>query len=255
MEHRPRTVAIATAQTLALVAFAGLMAAFVVQLVTSLRAPAHVLVVLAVALPAYLLTDALSGVVHWFLDRFLSEDAPVIGRWLVYPFREHHRDPLAMTRHGFVELNGNNAVPLVPVLAAAVWLGPRWGDGLGATALRGSVAVFALAIFATNQFHYWAHAPRRPRLVAWLQARGLILAPAHHAAHHVPPFAGSYCITAGWMNHLFDRFRLLERCERVLVAAGVPRAPAGAGGRTRASACNPPDPRPMSGLGDRHREP
>ena len=62
------------------------------------------------ALLGYLAGDLMSGVVHWFCDTFFEEDTPLIGRVLILPFREHHRDPLAMTRHGFAEIAGNRFV-------------------------------------------------------------------------------------------------------------------------------------------------
>jgi plasmanylethanolamine desaturase len=56
---------------------------------------------LAVA-AGYLAADLASGLVHWFCDRFFEQDTPLIGRVLIHPFREHHREPRAMVRHGFL---------------------------------------------------------------------------------------------------------------------------------------------------------
>jgi len=163
----------------------------------------------------WLAADLLSGLVHWFCDRFFEETSPVIGHVLIAPFREHHRDPLAMTRHGFLELTGNSCAGLLPVLlAAAATTGGILAD---ATIVAGAVAVGA-----TNFFHKWAHAPAVPRAVAWLQAQHLILAPAHHAGHHRAGHAGRYCVTAGWLNGLVDGLGVFRRLERWLTAVGVP---------------------------------
>src|SRR5689334_6658220 len=61
--------------------------------------------VLTAVLLGYLAADLVSGLVHWAADTWGSTDLPVIGPAVLAPFREHHRDQLAITRHGFVETN------------------------------------------------------------------------------------------------------------------------------------------------------
>lgn len=172
---------------------------------------------LLLALPlGYLLADFLSGCAHWFCDTFFDEKTPVIGALLIAPFREHHHDPQAITRHGFLELNGNSALALVPLLAWMWWRGDGAGAGFAATLAQATVVFAALALLATNQLHRWAHEPSPPAAVRWLQRRGLILRPEHHARHHAPPHEGAYCITAGWLNAPLDRVQFFARCERML---------------------------------------
>jgi plasmanylethanolamine desaturase len=168
----------------------------------------------------YLLADLVSGLAHWFGDRFFEEDTPVIGPLFIEPFRVHHRDPLAMTRHSVLELLGNSALLSLPVLAV-VWWGP------GSLFVDALIVAFTAAAIATNQFHAWAHAPRRPRVAGWLQARGLILSRTRHARHHRRGHDHAYCMTTGWLNRWTDDWRLFVALERVLRALGVPatRAP------------------------------
>src|SRR5258707_1191647 len=75
------------------------------------------LTVLFAALVGCIATDFAAGLAHWFCDTFFEEDTPVIGPYLIGPFREHHRDPLAMTAHGFLEVNGNSCLILIPFVA------------------------------------------------------------------------------------------------------------------------------------------
>jgi ubiquitin-conjugating enzyme E2 variant len=151
-----------------------------------------------------LAADFLSGVVHWFCDRFFAEDTPIVGRVLIGPFRAHHMDPEGIVRHGLLELHGNSCMPVIASLAAARWTLPEPAHA-GPLVLHAGLLVFALAALATNQFHRWAHDDRAPRFARWLQETGVILSAERHARHHRGSFDQSYCMTTGWLNPLLDR--------------------------------------------------
>ena len=168
------------------------------------------------------IADFFTGFAHWFGDSFFEEESPVIGPVLIQPFREHHRDPLAMTHHGLLELMGNSALLLSPVLAAAWWWRPG-GTGWPGVLVGSALVTFASAALLTNLFHRWAHAaPNVPALVARLQAWGVILAPDHHATHHAPPHLIGYCVTSGWVNRFTDAAGVFRALERFGSACGLP---------------------------------
>lgn len=169
----------------------------------------------------YLAADLGSGTVHWFFDTWLSARTPVLGSMFVRPFREHHVDPLAITRHDFVETNGSNCLATLPLLLGALALDPAAG-GLARAGVVFIVSL-SLGVFATNQFHSWAHRAENPRWIRLLQRSGLVLRPEHHALHHRAPYLSHYCITTGWMNpllHHIGYFRALERA--ITRLTGVP---------------------------------
>ena len=155
----------------------------------------------------------MSGLIHWFCDRFFRADTPVLGPLLIRPFREHHRDPEAMTRHGLLELHGNSCIPVIAALAVVHLFA---GDGTGPVRLGFDLWLwfFLVATVATNQFHMWAHASSVPAGVCWLQRKGAILSPERHARHHNDHFDRSYCITSGLLNPLLDRIDFFGSLER-----------------------------------------
>ncbi|MFO1478963.1 MAG: fatty acid desaturase CarF family protein [Turneriella sp.] len=69
-----------------------------------------------VALAAWGAADFVSGLVHFLADTYGSVNTPLLGKTFIFPFREHHVDPLAITRHGFLETNGANSIISLPVL-------------------------------------------------------------------------------------------------------------------------------------------
>ena len=163
-----------------------------------------VMAALAAALVAWAISDLLSGLVHWAFDTFGSIHTPLIGPAFIRPFREHHADPLAITRHDFVEINGSNCLACSPLLVAASWM------PLEAPILVGAQAVMlftALGVLATNQCHKWAHMEpaRVPAPVRWAQRAGLVLSREHHQLHHSAPFDSHFCTSNGWLNAPLNR--------------------------------------------------
>jgi ubiquitin-conjugating enzyme E2 variant len=170
-----------------------------------------------VALPGgYVAADLMSGIVHWLADRFGTPATPVLGKLIIQPFRDHHADPLGITRHDFIDVNGGNCIVLMPAIMGVVVMAPAAGQGWPAVLLTAGMLSFSLAIIGTNQFHRWAHSENRPAWVRWLQRHRLILSAEHHALHHTSPFATHYCITTGWMNAPLERLDVFVRAERLL---------------------------------------
>ena len=169
-----------------------------------------------------LAADFASGIVHWTADTWGRESLPVVGIRFLRPFRIHHANPDDLCERDFVDCNGDVALLVCPLLLGS-WLVPLESELLGATSVF--AAVFGAATLPTNQVHQWAHLPRPPGFVAWLQRRGWILSRAAHQRHHAPPYTASYCITTGWCNRGLDRLGFFRAAERVIARATglVPR--------------------------------
>src|SRR3954467_9520930 len=161
----------------------------------------------------FVAADFVSGFVHWAADTWGAPEWPVVGKALIRPFREHHVDQKEITRHDFIETNGNNCFISVPAAVVAALLPVH-----GAIGLFAGVTIFSLclAILGTNQFHKWAHMDAPPRAVRLLQRAGLVLPPEHHVVHHTAPYAKYYCITVGWLNEALFRLRFFQTLEKLI---------------------------------------
>jgi len=162
------------------------------------------LVALAAALCAWAASDLLSGLVHWGFDTYGSVHTPFIGPVFIRPFREHHFDPLAITRHDFVETNGSNCLACSPLLVAASWMPLEIALWIGVQAF---MLFTALGVLATNQCHKWAHMDEAatPAIARWAQRAGLVLSREHHQLHHKAPFDSHFCTSNGWLNAPLNR--------------------------------------------------
>ena len=199
-------------ETSASVVFAFLALWSALRLAAAIDSAERVALVAACALAAWIAIDFLTGLAHWAFDTWGDLDTPFIGPWFIRPFREHHVDPRAMTRHDFVETNGSCCLAALPVLGAALCL-PL--DDHAAVGVQALVLFAALGTPMSNQCHKWAHTSPKQlgRLARALQRARLALSPAQHHRHHADPHDSHYCVASGWLNAPLDAigfFRALE---------------------------------------------
>ena len=176
------------------------------------------------AVAGYLGADFISGFVHWAGDTWGSPNIPILGRNFIRPFRHHHVDPKAITKHDFIATNGNNCMTtLVAVMPAS--LVQVEVDEFLAPFFLWFVAFLTAAVFGTNQFHKWAHLDAPPWPIRLLQRWNLVLGPNHHDIHHTAPYEAYYCITVGWLNRPLHAIRFFPRLERLItrVTGVLPR--------------------------------
>ncbi|XP_023020799.1 plasmanylethanolamine desaturase Kua [Leptinotarsa decemlineata] len=185
--------------------------------------------VVVAAFCGILSADFGSGLVHWGADTWGSVDLPLIGKNFLRPFREHHIDPTSITRHDFIETNGDNFAVAIPFLGLMVWDFLTLSKEDVQNRFTWYCYIFLLAIFVamTNQIHKWSHTYfGLPSWVVFLQEYRIILPRRHHRIHHVAPHETYFCITTGWLNWPMEKLRFWSALETVIEAAtGIkPRA-------------------------------
>lgn len=174
-------------------------------------------IIAAATFAGYVGADLGSGLVHWGFDTWGSIYTPVLGKAFIRPFREHHFDEKAITRHDFIETNGNNCLVALPVLALALIPTPGHGAPIG-TFLSTFLLFVCVGTMATNQIHKWSHQDNPSPFIATLQRWHVILPPEHHSIHHKPPHETHYCITTGWLNPVLRSIGFFTTAERVITA-------------------------------------
>ncbi len=154
--------------------------------------------------------DFVSGLVHWLADSFGRKSWPFLGTGFIRPFREHHDDPTDITKHDFIEVNGNSAVCILLFLPFVATAQALAGPQLSAWISVWTIA-FTATIFMTNQIHSWAHSAEVNPFVGFLQKHRIILNPDDHEIHHTPPHDSYFCISFGWCNPILKRLKFFER--------------------------------------------
>lgn len=201
----------------ATLAFLSLEALVLIKLAQDFATPAQVvgtpltiMIFCGLLVLGYLTADFISGFVHFLGDNFGNEKTPFFGPAYILPFRIHHVNPTDITKHGFFATNGNNSLVSLPPLTLFYLVLPT--QNIFAYFFLSYVFAVLLGIFATNQFHKWAHFEQvKSPVIRWLQKSRLILSRDHHQIHHTSPYDRYYCITVGWLNRPLEKVGLFEK--------------------------------------------
>lgn len=180
-----------TAERLGLLTFLGSLAWWIPG-AQELSLPAHGFSMLV----GFFLADWFSGIVHWSCDHLGTRETPFWGE-IVRGFRDHHDDPMEITRIPLSENLGYSAIAGTIVF----WI---FSASLGVNWITFWFLFFA---FLSNLFHRWSHFPARqkPWWMKRLQKAGILLRPEEHSTHHREPFRVNYCILSGWANGITNR--------------------------------------------------
>lgn len=162
------------------------------------------------------LADIISGLIHWFEDRYGNPKWPVLGH-TIRANQEHHFRPRAFLEGSF--LSRNREVFVI----GALFLAGFWVTGT-LNLFTGSAVLFGM--FA-NEFHRAAHrSPKENgRLITALQKTGLAQSFQHHAAHHRQGKDTHYCVVTNYTNPILERVGFFPALERIVKATTgrVPR--------------------------------
>lgn len=162
------------------------------------------------------LADIISGLIHWFEDRYGNPKWPVLGH-TIRANQEHHFRPRAFLEGSF--LSRNREVFVI----GALFLAGFWVTGT-LNLFTGSAVLFGM--FA-NEFHRAAHrSPKENgRLITALQKTGLAQSFQHHAAHHRQGKDTHYCVVTNYTNPILERIGFFPALERIVKATTgqVPR--------------------------------
>lgn len=153
------------------------------------------------------LADFISGVFHWFEDRYGNPKWPILGH-TIRENQQHHHTPRSFLNGTL--LTRNREVWLIGLGFLTVFWSVGWLN-----LVSGSAVVFGM--FA-NEIHASAHrSPKENgRLITALQKTGLIQSHRHHAAHHRCGKDSHYCVMTNHLNPVLERVQFFQTLERIV---------------------------------------
>lgn len=145
-----------------------------------------------------LLADFVTGFVHWLEDSFWSLDTPILGKWIVAPNLDHHKNGQAFLNKSWLQSSWDLLLVGCFMLFSAYALGR----------MNWEICLFAIIIINANQIHKWAHITRyenKPRLIGYLQKLYILQRTSHHGQHHRKPNNSHYCTVTNVLNPILDK--------------------------------------------------
>ena len=126
-------------------------------------------------IPAYIVADFLSGIIHWFGDTYSGYGL----EFLFESFIEHHEFPTVMCQRDYFQISFDSYLFYLVVRAMGV-----------RTPFSSFLALF---IIHANYFHRECHKLNKTNLFfTFTQKYGLTLPPKLHHVHHTSPFNRYY---------------------------------------------------------------
>lgn len=164
--------------------------------------------VVAYVVSAWLAADLITGVVHWWEDRYGDPAWPILGAYVVAPNIRHHTDQREFLAGGYWQRNWTTIVPAgvasIGFLAAGLWW---WA---------------LVAAFSTqaNEIHGWAH-QRCSRPIRGLQLLGVLSSQEGHSRHHRAPFSTDFCVLTDFTNSVLGAVGFWRGLEAVVGMVGI----------------------------------
>ena len=154
-------------------------------------------------LVCWLITDFISGFIHWFEDTYLTPTGlGWLDKTIIEPNIEHHRHPSHILEGGYWQTNGVSVVLALTVGLGLSFVGFYW-----------QLVFIVIVASQLNQIHKWAHNPSPPMVVKFCQNLGILQSLKQHGKHHIKPYDKSYCTLTNWLNPILNKINLWRKLE------------------------------------------
>lgn len=157
----------------------------------------------------YLISDLLSGLLHWVEDNYFSENTFLLGELVIRPNIIHHYYPRYFTRFSWWHTSRDLVLIGLGIIALYYWL---------CGTLTWQLLLFVFITSNANYIHKCAHrsAKENGRVIYTLQRLGIILRPNNHNKHHTDPKQSYYCAVGNLLNPILEYIKFWRFLEHVI---------------------------------------
>lgn len=155
-----------------------------------------------------MIADFFTGLFHWLEDTYGTPDIPIVGKYVIAPNIDHHKNPGNLgTQGSFFTRTRISFLLTAPIILLFYFFGH----------LTWHVWVIAGLTAIGNQVHAFAHgACKKNKVLKFLHKFKIIQTPKNHAKHHVPPFDKDFCVLTNFVNPILETIRFWKIIEILL---------------------------------------
>lgn len=160
-----------------------------------------------------LITDLLTGTVHWWEDAYGNPNWKYLGKSVVIPNIEHHKTP-----RGFFKGNFVDRIKLSLIIAIILGIIFYFLDVINWQ------VIFCLAYGSlANEIHAITHRTDKEngKIICALQKIGLIQSRRMHGLHHTSPYDINYCVLTNYLNPILNKIGFWQKIETAISFFGI----------------------------------
>lgn len=160
-----------------------------------------------------LVSDFVTGIVHWWEDAYGNPDWKLLGKAIVIPNIEHHQYPRKFLKRSFisrVKISFFFAF-IIGCLTAIFWQ-LKWEH------------IFILVYSSlANEFHAISHRSDKENgiLIGLFQKIGIIQSRKMHGHHHQSPYNVNYCVLTNYLNPILNTIHFWDGIEKLINLLGI----------------------------------
>jgi|688.fasta_scaffold02596_11 hypothetical protein len=157
---------------------------------------------------AFFLAELISGIFHWWEDRYGNPDWPLVGKYIIKPNIEHHKHMTKFCRGSYLYRNATTLIPCI-LLASLFYYFQLY-----------FLVLTMLIVSQSNEIHCWSHL-RCNKFIRFFQDLGLLQSPRQHSIHHTKPFNRYYCVLSNYSNPVLDKLFFWNILEYIVSLFGA----------------------------------
>jgi len=152
---------------------------------------------------AILVADLLTGIFHWWEDRYGNPNWFILGKYVIEPNIRHHKEPMSFCKGNYWTRNWTTLVPTLLLSIGCYMVGYYF------------LSLVFICASQSNEIHCWEHT-KTNKFIRFLQNYNILQNKKCHALHHKRPYDTNYCVMTMVVNPVLNKLNFWYYLEKLV---------------------------------------